>query len=161
MGRISAPFGIKGWVNIQADTESPDSLVDYPELHVGSDGQWRVIKVEEISVRPKGSAVKFFGVEDRDQAFALRGQLVAIPRSALPAAGKDEYYWADLIGLSVVGLEGAVLGTVSHLLETGSNDVLVVKGQDGVERLIPFVAAIVEKVDIAAKVITTQWGLDY
>lgn len=161
MGRISAPFGIKGWVNIQADTESPDSLVDYPELHVGRDSNWRVIKVEEISVRPKGTAVKFFGIEDRDQAFALRGQLVAIPRSALPPTGNDEYYWTDLIGLTVLGIDGVLLGSVSHLLETGSNDVLVVKGDDGVERLIPFVAAIVEKVDIAAKVITTQWGLDY
>lgn len=161
MGRINAPFGIKGWVKIQADTEYPDSLFEYSELHVGRDGDWRVLKVEEIETRPDGAVIRFAGYDDRDQAFALRGQLVAVPREQMPEPEADEYYWADLIGMTVIGHDEAVLGEVSHLFETGANDVMVVKGADGVERLIPFVSAVIEKVDTQARIITAQWGLDY
>lgn len=162
MGHIAAPFGVQGWVKIQADTEHPDSLVAYPELYIGQEGNWRLTRVLEMEARLKGTLVALLeGCGDREQAFAMRGQLVAVPRASLPDAGDDEFYWADLMGMTVSGLDGVDLGTVQNLLSTGSNDVLVVKGPDGVERLIPFVAAFIVKVDKMARSITTLWGLDY
>lgn len=162
MGHITAPFGIKGWVKIQADTEYPDSLLDYPRLFVGREGAWRETEVLAIEARPKGLLVaQFEGCADRDQAFALRGQLVAIPRAALPETTDDEFYWADLMGMQVKGIADVPLGRVDHLLSTGANDVLVVRADDGSERLIPFVAAFVLHVDREAGVISTAWGLDY
>ena len=162
MGHITAPFGVQGWVKIQADTESPDSLLAYPELYIGKDNNWRPIKVLDIEPRLKGTLVaRLDGVADRDKAFALRGQLLAVPRAALPEASDDEYYWADLIGMAVSGIDDVDLGTVNNLMSTGANDVLIVNGPDGVERLIPFVEAFVINVDKTARRISTLWGLDY
>jgi len=111
-------------------------------------------------VHTKKLAAQLEGINDRDQAFALRGYEVAVPRSQMPAAADDEYYWVDLVGLEVRNTQDERLGVVERLFATGANDVLVVKDGD-TERLLPFVAAIVLKVDRVAKVITADWGLDY
>lgn len=162
MGHITAPFGVKGAVKIQTDTESPDSLLAWREVHLGRNGQWRTVKVLHMDARPDGQVVaQFEGCTDRDAAFAMRGQLVAVPRSSLPEPDDDEYYWADLIGMTVSGIDDVDLGRVDNLLSTGANDVLVVRATDGSERLVPFVEAFVVKVDTAARHITTLWGLDY
>jgi len=160
MGRLGAPYGIKGWLWVYADTQYPDSLADYAEWQVGELGRYRPMQVEKLELRPNGLVVKFDGIDDRDVAARLRGQIVAVPRSAFEPAGEDEYYWADLIGLAVVNLSGESLGLVDRLLETGANDVLVAK--DGnTERLLPFVKAVIQSVDLAQKRIVVDWGLDY
>ena len=97
---------------------------------------------------------------DRNAAEAVTGYYIAAPREALPQPDKDEYYWADLVGLTVRNSSGLLLGTVSGLLSTGAHDVLQV--QDGeVERLIPFVAHYVTTVDMAARCITVEWEADW
>ena len=116
-----------------------------------------------------GLAVTFAGSDDRDQALALCGQEIAVERAALPAAGTNEYYWADLIGLDVVNVQGAAFGQVREVLRTGANDVLVVAaagsgtGGEGAarERLIPFVADVIRRVDAVAGAITVDWGEDW
>lgn len=160
MGFVSGAFGIRGWINVVADTELADSLFDYDTWWLGRDGQWRAYVFEDGQVQPKKLAAKLEGVDDRDMAFALKGCQVAIPRSRMPAAGDDEYYWADLVGLAVVNTAGEALGMVERLFETGANDVLVVKDGD-TERLLPFVAQVVLKVELEARTITVDWGLDY
>lgn len=160
MGYVSGAFGVRGWVKLHADTEHADSLFDYPVWWLGKPGQWREYRFEDGAVHTKALAAKLEGIEDRDAAFALRGLTVAIPRTELPKPADDEYYWTDLIGLAVVNRGGEVLGTVSKLMETGANDILVV--QDGqVERLIPFIANFIVEVDVAAGCIVADWGLDY
>ncbi|WP_374347537.1 ribosome maturation factor RimM [Chitinimonas sp.] len=160
MGFVAGAFGIRGWVKVVASTEFSDSLLDYETWWLGRDGQWRAYQVEDSNVQPKQLSVKLAGISDRDIAFAMKGMTVAVPRSQMPAAAEGEYYWADLIGLAVVNRQGERLGVVEQLLETGANDVLVVK--DGaVERLVPFVGPVVDTVDLAARQITVDWGLDY
>lgn len=160
MGYVSGAFGIHGWLNVVADTEYVDSLLDYDTWWLGRDGRWRVYEVADSAIHTKKLAVQLDGVTDRDAAFALRGCQVAVPRSAMPEPDDDEYYWSDLVGLRVVNVQGESLGVVDHLLATGANDVLVL--QDGeVERLLPFVAAVVLKVDQSERLITVDWGLDY
>ena len=100
------------------------------------------------------------GVNDRDAAMALRGSQIVVPRSALPNIGPDEYYWAQLTGLSVETMTGELLGQVTGLLETGANDVLVVKGDR--ERLIPYVPEqFVKRVDLVAGVIQVDWDPEF
>jgi 16S rRNA processing protein RimM len=159
MGRINAPFGIQGWVKIQPFTETLDALLDYPDWQIGKGNQWRDVEVEEASVHGEFIVAKLAGCDDRDAAFALRGQEIAVDREELPDTGEGEYYWEDLIGLTVVNREGVELGKVSSLMETGAHDVLVVKGEK--EILIPFVEVYVLNVDLAQGRIEVDWGLDY
>ncbi|TJZ73118.1 ribosome maturation factor RimM [Chitiniphilus eburneus] len=160
MGYVSGAFGIRGWINVVADTEFVDSLMDYDTWWVGQPGQWRAYVMAEGQVQPKKLAAKLEGVDDREGAVALKGALIAVPRSAMPEPEEGEYYWADLVGHAVVNTQGEKLGVVARLFETGANDVLVV--QDGpTERLLPFVKQVVLKVDMDARSIEVDWGLDY
>jgi 16S rRNA processing protein RimM len=159
MGRITAPFGVKGWVKLQPFTAAPESLLAYPHWWMGHGTQWQECRIEHAQVQSGSVVVKFVGSDDRDAAALYRGREVAVPRHAFPEAGKNEYYWADLIGLKVVNTEGIDFGPVSQVLETGANDVLVVQGER--ERLIPFTEGTVKQVDFAARVIRVEWGADY
>ncbi|MCS6786340.1 MAG: ribosome maturation factor RimM [Thiobacillaceae bacterium] len=159
MGRIAAPYGVRGWVKVQPFTEWLDSLLDYPVWRLGRDGVWQTYTVLEGRPHGRHLAVHFEGVDDRDAAERLRGREVAVLRAELPQPEEGEYYWDDLIGLAVLNTAGVELGRVVGLLETGAHDVLRVVAER--ERLIPFTAPIVLEVDLAAGVIRVDWELDY
>lgn len=97
-------------------------------------------------------------LHDRNASEAVRGMLVGVPRTAMPAVGKDEYYWADLIGMQVVNAHDQVLGRVLGLIDTSANDVLRVGDKDGAERLLPFVASVVLDVDMNERRIRVRLG---
>ena len=160
MGRITAPFGIKGWVKLEPYTAAPGNLAAWAQWWIGSqDTGWRACRVEQAQAQAGSLVAKLEGCEDRDAAAAYRGQDVAVSRSTFPAAQADEFYWADLIGLRVVNEQDEDLGTVTRLLETGANDVLVVEGDR--ERLIPFTEQVIRRVDLPERVIRVDWGADY
>jgi len=156
MGRIVAPYGVLGWLKVVPDTELLDGLLDYATWWIGKDGNWQEKEIESAKIHNDVLVVKLKGVNDRDAAFACKGQQVAVPRDALPEPEENEYYWADLIGLSVKNQQGVDLGFVTNLLETGANDVLVVKGGN-VERLLPFIDQVILEVDIPGKTILVDW----
>ena len=159
MGRIGAPYGVKGWVHFQPFSEMGDALADHAVWQIGHAGKWTDYTLEDLRPQGKSLVAKLAGIEDRDAAGALRGCEIAVPRSSLPPAGPDEYYWSDLIGLQVVNLQGAALGVVDHLLEAGAHDVLVVRGER--LRMIPFTGGIIGEVDPAAGRIVADWQPDY
>ena len=159
MGRVLGPYGVRGWIKLRTFTEHPDSLADYARWLVADGAGWREVEVEETHLHSGQLVVKLAGVNDRDQALALRGREVAVPREDLPPAGEGEFYWADLIGLEVVNMQGEILGKVEDLLETGANDVLVVQGD--AQHLLPYVDAVVLDVDLEAGRIQVDWGLDF
>ena len=159
MGRISAPFGVKGWVKVQPNTAAPRNLLSYRTWWVGAGGGWQEMAVAEARVQGRGVVARLEGCDDRDAAGALRGMIVAVPRAALPGTRSDEYYWADLIGLAVVNESAQALGQITGILQTGANDVLVVGGDR--ERLIPFIAEVIQDVDMGAGVMRVKWGADY
>ena len=185
MGRISAPFGIKGWIRVQSFSPTASGLTNYSTWWLGSAENWREYKVEQSQVQGADVIAKLVGVDDRDEAAGFKGQQVAIPREAFPPAEQGEYYWADLVGLGVKNTEGVDFGVVTAMLETGANAVMVVQpvvqpvakqvvqqsavdgdggnknDAKGRERLIPFIADVVKRVDIAAGLIEVQWGEDY
>jgi 16S rRNA processing protein RimM len=163
MGRVTAPFGVKGWVKIYALTAQLGNLRDYPVWWLGHDGDWREMRIAAAKVHGNTLVAQFAGIEDREAAVALKGLEVAVPRSQLPGAAENEFYWADLIGLRVVNTEQHEFGRVVRVMQTGANDVLVVASGNGTERevLIPFIAGAIKQVDLAAGVISVDWGKDY
>ncbi len=159
MGRVSAPFGVKGWVRVQPFTEQTDSLFCYPQWWLGEAGGWRRRAVEEKAVHGSALVVRFAGIADRDQAASLKGQDVAVRRDQLPTLDAGEYYWADLVGLEVENTKGQSLGRVERVFESGADPVLVVTGER--ERLLPFVDAVIKRVDLDAEKLLVEWELDY
>lgn len=161
MGRVVGGQGLQGWVKVQTFTEHLDSLLDYNTWYLGNDKHpWREFKVQGGNVHTKVVVAKLEGIADRTEADKCKGLLVAVPRSSLPAQAEDEYYWSDLIGMKVVNLEGVELGAVESLIETGANDVLCVRNEQG-EILIPFLAQVVQQVSLAEKLIRVDWQADY
>jgi len=176
VGRVVDAWGVKGWIKVQPFASDPQALF--------SSRRWFVKPPEEAALKRLGAkasaypsllkitAAKEHGdvvvaqaqeVEDRSGAEALRGARIFIGRSSFPTADTDEYYWVDLIGMSVVNKQGDALGAVVGLIDTGPHSVLRIQSDDAKaeERLVPFVAAYVEDVNMAEKRITVDWGLDY
>lgn len=159
MGRITAPYGIRGGVRVQPHTSAVEGLLAYRTWWLGAEGAWQRRKVISADVRVQTVVAMLEGCGTRDEAILLKGRHVAVSRDSLPPAVENEYYWADLIGLNVVNVEAVTFGRVVRILETGANDVLVV--MNGRERLIPFIAEVIRSVDPAAGVITVAWDADY
>lgn len=163
LGRIVAPYGVRGWVRIHPFGDDPASWRRMPRWWLGSDAEgtdWR--EAELAGLRAHGSAwvAKIAGVDDRAGAEALDGQFIAAPRECLPPPDADEFYWADLIGLAVVNGQGEALGQVYGLIETGAHPVLQVRDGEQ-ERLLPFVDAVVKSIDPTAGVVMVEWGRDW
>lgn len=159
MAYITGAFGVKGWVKVQPLTEETGNLLDYSAWWIGGESGWSRREVEKAQAGAGMVTAKLAGCEDREEAAGLRGQHVAVSRAEFPAAGENEFYWADLIGLRVVNMQDEELGTVSRVFETGANDVLVVQGER--ERLIPFIEEVVRAVDLESRVLRVEWGADY
>lgn len=179
LGRIQDAWGIKGWVRIQpysADTDalfaSPDWFLQPPEARFARGFSvftgCVALRVAELKAHADGLVARLEGVDDRNVAESLKGCRISLPRSAFPEPEEGEYYWVDLIGLTVVNREGEELGVVRDLMSTGPTSVLVleyvetVEGEErSAERMIPFVAAYIDDVDRAARRITADWQKDY
>jgi 16S rRNA processing protein RimM len=160
MGRISGLFGIRGWVKVYSHTSPRDGILRYRTWYLKSADGWQLCKLTSGQAQGKGVVVHIAGCDDRESAAKLIGQDIAIRREQLPKLKPGEYYWSDLEGLRVVNLDGIELGVVSHLFETGANDVLVVKGDR--ERLIPYtVGEAVREVNLALGRIVVDWDPDF
>ncbi|WP_273149088.1 ribosome maturation factor RimM [Methylophaga thiooxydans] len=163
VGKISGAFGIKGWVKVFSFTDPRTNILEYSPLFLSRQGEWIEIKVAGGHLQGKGVVMGIANVTDRDQVQPLIGSELAIKKEQLEPAEEDEFYWSDLQGLTVMNLDDETLGQVDHLLETGANDVLVVKAKgDNTERLIPFVMEdIVKAVDLDKQLIQVDWSKDY
>lgn len=160
VGKIGAPYGVKGWVKINAYTDTPEGIFEYSPWIVGDSREYQIDQW-----RPNGKALvaKLVGIDSRDDAESIKNLDIHILSQQLPELGDDEFYWRELTGMQVVTTQGYNLGVVKDVFNTGSNDVLSVKakvndafGQK--ERLIPFVFdSVVQSVDKPGKVITVDW----
>jgi len=159
MGRILAPYGVRGWIKVKPQTEAIDGLLSYRGWWIGRGDAWQACRLVEGRVHGAGLIVHLEGFDDREKATAITGWRIAVPRAALPQAGEGEYYWCDLVGMTVVNLQREVLGRVEEIFATGANDVLVVCGDR--ERLIPFVESVVKRVEREKARLVVDWGSDY
>lgn len=172
VGRILDAWGIKGWFKVLPYSASPEALFTSKRWFLlpsekGAKAFEGVVRLAIKEAKEHSDAVVATSHEvvDRSAAEALRGARIFIARSSFPTPDKDEYYWVDLLGLEVVNREGVHLGQVHDLLSTGPQTVLVIAwtGPDGkaAERMIPFVAAFVDGVDLAARRISVDWQPEY
>ena len=159
LGRISGLFGVKGWVKVYSYTDPREAVLNYDRwLLSGKDG-WPEVVVAEGQRPGKTIIARIDGFDDRDQAADLIGRDIGVPRDDLPETESGHYYWSDLEGLRVVRRDGTELGRVDYMLETGANDVMVVKGET--DQLIPFVLdKVVLDVDLAKGEISVDWEWD-
>ena len=167
VGRVGAAHGIKGWVKVKSFTDPVENILDYlPWTLRGADGE-KTVKVTASRMQGKSLVVQLDGESDRTRAEALFcGRDILVPANALPVLEEDEFYWRDLIGLRVCHKDGRDLGKLTSMMETGANDVLVVRGDgssiDTRERLIPWLPDdVVLNVDTAAGVITVDWDTEF
>ena len=161
MGRIVAPYGLKGWVRIEPYSAASDSLSAHPVWWVGRNGDWRELKVAESVLQHGVSLVaRFQGCVERDAALALKGSEIALRRDKLPQSADNEFYWVDLVGLVVVNVRGEELGVITEIFDNGAHPVMrIVAGET--ERLLPFVEQVVRQVDMAQGRIRVEWELDW
>jgi 16S rRNA processing protein RimM len=168
VGKITGCHGIKGWVKIHPYTEQPESFVRLGEWYLNRRGVFQVIEFDAVRPQGRGLVAHIPGVDDRDLAESYKGLEIAVPAAALPPLPEGDYYWRELQGLQVWchhSGEKLLLGVVDYLIETGANDVLVVKACDGSidtrERLIPYLPGdTVKRVDLDAAVIEVEWFID-
>ncbi len=171
VGRIADAWGIKGWFKVLPHRASPEALFSSKRWYLLPSERGAktfsgavLLRVREAKEHSSTVVASAHDVDDRSAAEALKGARIFVARSSFPTASADEYYWVDLLGLEVVNREGVVLGCVKELLSTGPQTVLVVEYfEDGkaVERMIPFVSAYVDGVDLPGKKITVDWQADY
>jgi 16S rRNA processing protein RimM len=171
VGRIADAWGLKGWFKVLPHSTSPEALFSSKRWYLQPSERGAktfagtvLLRVREAKEHSDTLVASAHDVEDRDAAQQLKGARIFVPRSSFPTAGHDEFYWVDLIGLAVVNREGQALGTVRELMSTGPQTVLVLEYELGgvaQERLIPFVSAYVDSVDLPGKRIVVDWQADY
>lgn len=171
VGRIADAWGVKGWFKVLPHSASPEALFASKHWYLlpserGAKNFAGTVEllVKEAKVHADTMVVNAHAVDDRTVAELLKGARIFVARSHFPSTGADEFYWVDLIGLQVVNREGLDLGRVQELLSTGPQTVLVIAGLEAgkaVERMIPFVSAYVDDVDLPTQRITVDWQPDY
>lgn len=167
VGKLGSTYGIRGWLRIYSSTEQAESIFDYQPWFLKTKGEWQPTELENWRHHNHEIIVKLKGVDDREAAQILANVEIGVDLSVFPELEEGDYYWHDLIGCSVVNLEGYTMGTVTEMMETGSNDVLVVKAntKDAFgkqERLIPFLyEQVVKRVDLTTKTIEVDWDAGF
>lgn len=167
VGKLGSTYGIRGWLRIYSSTEQAESIFEYRPWFLKIKGEWQPTELENWRHHNHEIIVKLKDVDDREAAQTLANVEIGVDLSVFPELEEGDYYWHDLIGCSVVNLEGYTMGTVTEMMETGSNDVLVVKAntKDAFgkqERLIPFLyEQVVKRVDLTTKTIEVDWDAGF
>jgi 16S rRNA processing protein RimM len=155
MGRVAGSYGVRGWIKVVPYGVEVEALAAHPMWRLG--GKAHVL--EEARPHSGKLLAKLAGIETREQARALKGATVALPRGALAEPMEGQYYWADLIGLEVVGPGGEPFGVVKQLFSNGAHDVMEVAGAR--TRLLPWVSEVIRRVDLKEKRIEVDWQADW
>ncbi len=160
LGKIIGVFGVQGWVKVYSHTAQQEGILRYKPWYLLKNGVWSQVKVLAGKRQGKGLVVRLEGITDRDAALALNGTSVGVSRCSLPEPMDGEYYWTDLVGLSVMTAEGCLLGSIDYLFETGANDVMVVQGER--ERWIPWIMHdVIKSVDLIDRKVLIDWDPDF
>ena len=171
VGTVGRAHGVRGWVRVRSDMDPPGDLLRHDTWLLERAGRWAPAAVRSARAHGNAFVARLDGVEDRDTAAALAGARLGLPRDALPVLDDGQYYWVDLIGLEVLDETGEPLGVVRKMIETGANDVMVVRpglpalsagassgSSPGPDRIIPFLTGdVVREVDLDAGRIRVSW----
>ena len=166
VGRITSVFGVKGWVKLYSHTDPMQGIFDYPNWWLKTASGWKSIELNQGRLQGRGLVAAVKGYNDRDLVKEICGMDVYIDASNLPDLDDGDYYWSQLEGLKVITKEGVLLGKVFQMMETGANDVLVVRACEGSfdreERLLPYVPnQYVLSVNLEQKEMVVDWDPDF
>lgn len=163
LGKMGSTYGIRGWLRVFSSTEDAESIFEYQPWLIQRAGKWQVIELEGWKRHTQDLIIKVKGVDDRDAANLLTNCEIVVDSKQLPTLEDGDYYWKDLFGCQVVTTSGYELGKIIDMMETGSNDVMVVKAnlKDAFglkERLIPFLdGQVIKKVDLTTRIVEVDW----
>ncbi len=167
VGKLGSTYGIRGWLRVYSSTEQAESIFDYQPWFLKVKGQWQSTELESWRHHNHDLIVKLKNVDDREAAQILANVEIGVDLSVFPQLQEGDYYWHDLIGCHVINLDGYAMGVVTEMMETGSNDVLVVRANSKdafgkQERLIPFLyQQVVKRVDLTTKTIEVDWDAGF
>ncbi|PMR76245.1 ribosome maturation factor RimM [Billgrantia endophytica] len=166
LGKLTSPYGIKGWLKVYSHTSPMDGILEYPVWVLRQGNALTRHRLVQGRRHGKGLVALLEGVDGREGAERMAGAEILLPKATLPELPRGDYYWHELEGLTVVTRDEEVLGRVLYLFETGANDVMVVKGDpdgeppavDDRERLLPFLPDdVIIDVDLASGIMTVDW----
>jgi 16S rRNA processing protein RimM len=159
LGRFGTVYGIRGWLKVISYTEPTEKILDFPIWQIHHEGRWETVHVEEGKLHSGKVVVKLAECDDRELARRYTNDTIAVLPHELPPLPKEEYYWADLVGLQVVTTEGINLGVIEQMMATGSNDVMVVIGEH--RRLIPYLKKVIRSIDLPNKIMIIEWDASF
>lgn len=161
LGLINGLFGVKGWVKVFSYTRPRIKIVDYQHWYLGEESDQPIL-VEEGRSKKSGVVVKLHGINDRNAAVELLDREIWIAGDQLNPLSNNEYYWYQLIGLNVLDTEQKLLGSIKNLIETGANDVMIVRGKGKTEHLIPYIQGqVIKSIDLEQNCMVVDWDADF
>ena len=161
LGKITGVHGIKGWLKIQSFSSPPENILNYPQWIINNQGEEDFYSIEQGRKQNNKIVVKLEKIDDRNTAESLINSKIQILRSDLPKLSNENYYWSDLVGLSVLNSEETVIGKIESLIETGANDVMVIITLKDERILIPFVMhEIIKEVNVELSYIKIDWSIE-
>ena len=160
LGKITGVHGIKGWLKIQSFSSPPENILNYPQWIINNQGKEDFYSIEQGRKQKNKIVVKLEKINDRNTAESLINSKIQILRSDLPKLSKENYYWSDLVGLSVLNSEDKLIGKIESLIETGANDVMVVNTSKDERILIPFVMhETIKEVNVELNYMKVDWPI--
>lgn len=160
VGRLGRPHGLKGYISVYSFTDPLDNILSYPDWHVSIQGHWTLLKRLSAETHNRFIAVLLDGYVERETVATLTNLDIAVKAAQLPALPSGEYYWRQLMGMTVMNTQGRLLGTVMDIIPTGANDVLVVVGDE--RYLIPYrYGAVVLDISEEKQQMIVDWDAEY
>ena len=161
LGKITGAHGIKGWLKIQSFSSPPENILNYPQWIINNNGEEDFYSIEKGRKQNNKIVVKLEKIDDRNTAESLINSKIQILRSDLPKLSNENYYWSDLVGLSVLSSEEEVIGKIESLIATGANDVMVINTSKDERVLVPFVMhEIIKEVNVELSYIKIDWSIE-
>ena len=158
LGKIVGHFGVRGWLKIFSYTNPREQITKYQEIKIDNDNLKSDFKLEDWKIHGKQILLKIKKFDNRNDVEIFIDNQLIIDRKNLPELTEGQYYWNDLEGMEVQEIDGKKIGKVSHMIETGSNDVMVMENN---KDLIPFIfGEVVKKVDLEKNLIEVDWNWD-
>ncbi|MFP3019474.1 MAG: ribosome maturation factor RimM [Arsenophonus sp.] len=163
LGILGSSYGIYGWFRIFSYTEYTENIFKYQPWFIQRSGEWKRLKLEDWKYHNKDIIIKIKNIDNRNLSNSITNCKIIVDAKQLPVLKDNDYYWKDIIGCKVITTKGYNLGYVKNLMETGSNDVLIIKAnlKDAFhikERLIPFLnEKVIKNIDLSTKIIKVDW----
>ena len=159
LGKIIGVWGVNGWVKVFSHTNPRNNIIHYKHWYLKQDDTWQKFRLSQGRIQGKKIVTQLLGVQCCDEAEKLKDAVIAIKKQQLTILPDNEYYWTELEGLQVFNLSNMCLGLVQYLIETGANDVLVVRGNR--EYLIPYIPDVIHEIDLNNNKICVDWDPDF